>query len=284
MAQVNTDDSPVQLEKGQMRVVDITDLSLPEGKREAINPDADAWAVAIPPPDGVYLVRLFFGREAFQIPETDWEGKKIEANDIFYKSNLECKIEENSVAELNGRILFAQVSSYIGAGKEISTMAGLIRKMGPKVPKDVTHLELCRLFKKVVGQEPRIYVEGEWRAWDKYKEQNVAASMAKFPLIEGTKQYSHIIRNSKGEEVAAKWKPTKWYGLKEYKVILEQEQERRKRALSGGRASSGTGAGKQEVVSNGGGFVDMVPAAVATATAAAPPVASTIDEDFIIDE
>jgi hypothetical protein len=255
----------------ELKAIDINDTSLPEGKEDTLNADADAWGRSCPPPDGVYEVRLFESKTPYQIGETDDGG-------VFYKANLECSILQEG--EWKDTKVFANVSTFISQGKEISTMAAIIRKCIPSgnpIPPKATPLQILRLFRKVVGQQPRLYCQGEWKAWDKYKEDWIVVGMARFPKL-GEGKYNHLVRDSKGNEVAANFKVNRWFGIKEYKALLEAEKLRKAKGgaqVQQTRQANGTSGG--EVV---GGFqaVDL------NSNTSAPASVGMADSDFVIDE
>jgi hypothetical protein len=255
----------------ELKTIDINDTSLPEGKEETINPSADAWERACPPPDGVYLVKIHESKIAYQQGKTD-DGE------YYYVANIECKIQDNE--EWKDVIIFGKVSTYIGAGKEISTMAGLIVKFGVKVQSNVTHLALVKLLKKVLAKEPKLYVEGEWKAWDMPANQWIKQGMKTFPKLEAG-GFNHVVRDSKGGTVTAKFKPVKWWALKDYRDFIEKEKVRKAQQKSNqtaqGSQGSSTSKANGEVVEN---FQE-----VPNAGGAIPNKSSNvIDEDFVIEE
>jgi hypothetical protein len=266
----------------ELKSIDINDTSLRDGKTEDINPDADAWGRPAPPPDGVYKVKLFLAKQAFQLGQiAAKEGEKIDPANIYYVGNLECKIQEDE--KWKDSVVFGKVSTYIGAGKEINTMAGMIRKFGMVVPNKITHLELTRLFHKCLKKEPSLYCEGEWKAWDTHKEEWIKVGMKNFSKKEDGSGYNHVIRNSKGEQVNAGFKINRWYGLKEYRQMMEREIARKTQGgginLSGG---ANMGGGKKEVV--GEEFADIETSQSLQVAAVGNKKAQVQDDDFVLDE
>lgn len=263
----------------ELKTIDINDTSLPEGKEVEINPDADAWENPQPPPDGIYKFKLFGARNAFQM------GKTEDGGDVYYQVNLECKlISENK--DLDGRTIFGKVNTLIGQGKEISTMAGLIRKMGPTVPSKITPKQLLQLFKRVLSKEPSLYAEGEWAAWDMKKGEWIKRGMKHFPKVEGKNGFHHVVRDSQGNNISAKWKIVKWWGIKEYKEMMEKE-EARKRQSQGRSAtqSQATIAPKSEEVHGGGEFAEMKTNSMAAgASGSSQSNVNVEDGDFVIDD
>jgi hypothetical protein len=253
----------------ELKTIDINDTSLPEGKEETINPSADAWERACPPPDGVYLVKLHEAKTAYQ------QGK-TEDGEFYYVANIECRIQENE--EWKDVIIFGKVSTYIGAGKEISTMAGLIVKFGVKIQPNVTHLALVKLLKKVLAKEPKLYVEGEWKAWDMPAGQWIKQGMKTFPKLDAG-GYNHVVRDSKGGIVTAKWKPVKWWKLQDYREFMEKEKARKGQLKSNqtaqAQANQSAGKANGEVAEN---FQEVANTGVTTKTT------NVVDDDFVIEE
>lgn len=254
----------------ELKTIDINDSSLPDGAEVEMNLDADAWESACPPPDGTYKLKLFEARNAYQMGMTD-------DKEVYYVVNLECKIQSDN-KDLQDRTVFAKVSTLVSQGKEISTVVGLIRKMGPNLPTKLTPKQQIQLFKRVLGKEPSLYATGEWAAWDMDKGAWIAREMKKFPKMENGKGYHHVVRDSKGNQVTAKWKVVKWLGIKEYKDMLEKEDARKKQQGSSGSSSKSNSGGASEAV---GDFQEM--------KVAQPPQqqqqATTVkEEDFVIEE
>lgn len=272
------DDDKKEKDFKELKPIDINDMSLADGRREEINPDADAWAVAAPPPDGIYMVQLFPSRKAWEQGETEEED--VKERRMFVRANLDLKIQEDK--DWKDSIIFANVSTLISAGKEISTMAGLIRKFGPvKIPNQITPLETARLLARCLKQEPKLYVEGEWKAWDNGNKEWFKQGMKTFPLIEGTKRHNHVVRDAKGNVFTAKFKVTHWYGLKEYKQMLEAAAQRK-----GGLSAPATQGVRQpeQVIdgASGGGFAEM-PVSGRQQDSAQQTRQQPAEEEFLLD-
>lgn len=254
----------------ELKTIDINDSSLPEGKEIEIDPNADAWGVACPPPDGVYKLALFEARVPYQMGEND-------DKEIYYTANLECKIISDN-PELKDRTIFGKVSTYVAQGKEVSTIVGMIKKIGPTiaVPTKITPKQQLQLFKRILAKNPTLYCEGEWAAWDMKKSEWIKRGMKNFPMSEDKKSYIHTVRDSKGNIVNAKWKPVKWYGLKEYREMLEKEEARKRQAQQGAsKPANASASGGGEAV---GDFQEMKTNAVP------PPTTNVTNDDFVIEE
>jgi len=259
----------------ELKTIDINDSSLPEGKEVEIDPNADAWGVACPLPDGIYKLKLFEARNPYQMGKTD-DG------DIYYTANLECRVQSDN-SDLKDRIVFGKASTYVAQGKEVSTIVGLIKKIGPTivVPTKITPKQQLQLFRRVLAKEPTLYCEGEWAAWDMPKSEWIKRGMKNFPKHEDGKSFNHSVRDSKGNTVNAKWKVVKWYGLKEYKEMLEKE-EARKRQFQGQGQGQGQGVKQTSNIANikqdeVGDFQEIK-------TNALPLPIVVKDDDFVIEE
>lgn len=220
----------------ELKTIDINDTSLPEGDEVDINPDADAWEQAAPPPDGMYKCKVFLGKQGFQQGELD-DDSLTKAQRVFYKCNLVLKIQDNE--KWKDVSVFYNVSTYLSAGREISTMLGLIKKTGVNIQPKTTPLAQCKLLRKVLGKEPQLYFKGEWRAYDMSKQENIKAGMKNFPKTEDGKGFFHIVKDSKGNSVSAKWKVDKVFGLKEWREQLERQS---KQQQAGGGSKTNTAA------------------------------------------
>lgn len=244
------------------KTIDINDTNLLDGDEQEINVNADAWDSPAPPPDGVYKIKLFLAKQGFQ---TD---KQKDTEELFYIANLVLKIQDEG--KWKDTAIFYKVNTLISAGKEISTMAGLIRKTGLEVPSKVTPLALSRTLAKVIKKEAALYVRGEWRAWDMSKGEWIKQGMKQFPKNEDGKGFSHIIKDSKGGSVAAKLKVDKVFGLKEYREQLERESKNKKPAAN-------TNAAANSNKKDEDGFKEVT-------TTTSNRAATNNDEDLVLDE
>jgi hypothetical protein len=246
--------------ENKFKPIDINDTSLPEGEAVEFNADADAWEQAAPPPDGVYLCKVLLAKQGFE------QGKIDDTGEIFYRVNLALKIQDNE--KWADRTIFYRLSTYISAGREISTVLGFIRKTGVEV-KDakITPLAQMKLLKKILIKEPKLYFKGEWKAWDKATEDWAKSGMKNFPKSEDGKTYNHIIKVSKGATAVAGFKVDRCYGLKEYRAQMEREAALKKQQQStqpktNSSAASASGDGDFKPVTN----------------------ASIDEQDFVLDE
>lgn len=275
------DDDTKQTERAELKTIDINNTSLLEGEEQEINPNADAWDQPAPPPDGVYLCKVFLAKQGFQVGMLDDESLTKEQR-TFYRANLVLKIlDEGKWKDLN---IFYNVSTFISAGKEISTMLGMIRKTGVEIKdKKVTPLAQVKLLGKVIKLEPKLYFKGEWKAWDQDKEEWIKVGMKNFPKTEDGKGFSHIVRNSKGAPVTAKFKVDRVFGLKEYREQLEREAKV-KQGLKPGATGAQNKAGAAGATASGGSKKKEVEVVEGNFETINNTSASVGDEELVLDE
>jgi hypothetical protein len=268
MAQVDDDEvTNTSTTTFDLKSIDLNDSSLPEGKEYDINPQADAWERACPPPDGILLVQLFEARQPYQTGKTD-DGE------VFYKASLQCKIQTEG--EYHNTFIFPSLTTLISPGKEISTVVGLMAKAGLKnIPSKITPKKSMEMLRKVISMAPSLYCEGEWAAWDNNKKEWIKRGMKNFPRLDNG-GYNHLVRDSKGVQVAAKFKVTRWYGKKEYALMVEKEMQRKQ----GNKTNVKAGGERGEAI---GAFNEIEkPVQQARINAVAQQIVK--DEDFILDE
>lgn len=199
--------------------IDINSLDrLKKGVAVAINQDADAWVAIDPPPAGYFTL----------VPAITKDGiKGIERTEsvpesMFFKINLELKIQHTD-REINGSTLFANVSTYIGRGKELSTALGIILKSNkrPKqLPNPISDVEQVILINKWLKNQPLLYGYCDWQAWSKEQQKVVRKGMENFPQDEEGK-YSGTIE-VEGESITATMKVVNFVTPGEYKKVQEE--------------------------------------------------------------
>lgn len=207
---MNTQTQKANDRDDKTKPVDLSDNSLKSGVKSKLDPTEDAWSRTAPPPKGDYDIKLFAGGK------DAWRQGLIDENDedsIYYSCNLECKIvSENK--EYDGASLFSTVTTRIGRGKHISTMAGLIKKCGYKVPEEATPLEIARLFKKVLAKEPILRGnECDWEGYSKADSKTIFLSMDDFPEdSEGNKRWrvTRTTKDGSREEIVASLRIKLW--------------------------------------------------------------------------
>jgi len=215
------------------RVVDIfSEKGLPTGKKVKLDASEDAWAFSAPPAAGPQDIKLFLAKEAVTLKPRDKE-KEMDDENSYYSISMEAKIVSDDKT-INNLTVFPYVNTIIGRGKNISTGAGLIVKLGYKLPPEASDYEIAKLLCLAIKKEPIAKVELDWQGYSKILGKNVYNSMTAFPTDkEGS--HMHIVeykhKDGTVEEIRAQLKVVHWYGKG------EQPTERVK-------ATGGAGAGK----------------------------------------
>jgi hypothetical protein len=200
-------------------VVDITSNTLKAGKKSKLDPTEDAWSYSAPPAKGAYSLKVFLAKDAFKQGFFDPQDE----DSVFYEGELECKIVSDKPDE-DGFTVFGRVSTKIGRGKNISTMAGLLVRMGFKIPDEATPLQLARMLKAAIAKEPVLHnCLCDWSGWSKNDEKVIYTSMDDFPEDEeGNPMHEVTITNKDGgrEKIKATLKIREW-GTKAKSTIAE---------------------------------------------------------------
>lgn len=143
----------------EMKQINSLDDLKVSGQVRKLDPTEDAWEFGAPPKKGIYRLKLFPGKDCWRLGQYD---AKDESN-IFVSCNLECRIVSED-PEVNDIPVFCNVSTRVGRRKNISTMMGLIVKLGHKLKTyELTDKQLAKLFEKVLKAEPLIEAEIDWR-------------------------------------------------------------------------------------------------------------------------
>ena len=193
---------------------------LADGPEVQIDPTEDAWEFGAPPARGVYKLKLFLQKDGLKVGLTDAK----DPTSIFIQEALECKIVSDD-PEIDGMTVFGRVNTRIYRGKSISTMAGLIVKMGYKVPTSVSPKKVATLFEMAVKKEPVVEAELDWRGAYSYTDpktgntvwENVYNHYEEFPdepKKPGTKQHRVSVTSKAGgvAEVRAQLQIVRFFG------------------------------------------------------------------------
>ena len=185
-------------------VVDVlVDKSLPTGDKVKLDASEDAWEYAAPAPTGRYSLKLFLAKDGVKLYDDDPNRAAI------YGIAIEAKIVNSHGGEFDGSIVFPRVSTAIRRGKNISTAAGLISKLGYKIPAEADHLTIARLMVQALKKEL------DWKGWSKTDNRNVCNSMEDFPKDEtGNPKWQFEYKTSKSttEDIKAQLNVVHWYG------------------------------------------------------------------------
>ncbi len=177
-----------------------------------IDPEADAWDRPVPPPDGLYRLKLSLGRDGFKGGVNKTKDGKTEQ---YFICNMDVRVVNNP--DWESFPLMAKVTTTIGAGKETNQVATLLGKLGKPQQAKTTALTLCKALANALGKEPELGGYLEWRAWDQDKRGWIACGMKNFPAI-SPGVFNHVVKASKGGEVVAKATPIRWLSLDELKT------------------------------------------------------------------
>jgi len=201
------------------------DLNMMEQEDEllSIDPNADAFAMPAPPPDGEYVMRMTINKNN---SPTGFVGGK-DKNDRAYISAdfLLTVVKEGS--DLNGRTVFDNASTMVMQSSGTCKMAGILKQaLKQDVPRNIGRQELARKFQAALVGEPLIGVEIQWQARSqqadgKYK--TIARGMKKFPPRvddEGNPTgdfHAYVKDPNTQEEVQARAVPIRYFPASEVK-------------------------------------------------------------------
>jgi hypothetical protein len=223
-------DDPVLVSDNKRRVVDIFNDDTPEGTKRKINREEDAFKRVAPPEQGRYSLKL--------MPGIDTVTENVNKQGQFesYTINIEGRVV--NAGENDNAVVFARVSTRYARGKEISTAAALIGKLGYKVPDEASDKQIARMLVTALQKEPIIHNNLlDWKA--SYQTQsgkwvNQFNSMDDFPVDEDG-NHQHIVtvttRDGGREELVAQLYVKEWGGKgttqesTKTTVIVEEEEK-----------------------------------------------------------
>ena len=185
------------------------DKSLPTGEVHKLDTSEDAWAFSAPPKAGAFELKLFLAKEGVKCYDDDKDKEPG------YGIAMEAKIVNSPNGEFDGVVVFPRVATFLGRGKNISTAAGLIHKLGFKVPEEAHQLKIAQLLVQALKREPVTKVELDWRGYSKIEKRNVFRNMEAFPKDKDGEPM-HIVdykaSNGQIEEIRANLDVVHWYG------------------------------------------------------------------------
>jgi hypothetical protein len=202
-------------------VEDLKALQL-DGEVVSLDLTEDAWEYGAPPPgEAVYTGKLFLDKDGIlQGLENEKDPKTV-----YFQFNLIVKIVEG---DYEGVPVYSRVSTRIYRGKNISTMAGLIVKLGFKIPDKLSPKQQALYMQAALKKEPVIKFEIDWRGAYVYKNpkgddeyENVFRHYKDFPEDKenpGTRLHVISVTNKHNggmAEVRAQTQIARFYGMKE---------------------------------------------------------------------
>lgn len=160
--------------KQEPEVIDLNDLSL-ESSEINVDDTADAFAVPPPPPefeqDGKtkkkYLVKLGMS-EQFKVTKR----KSKDGRDYLMMEQLVATVLDEG-GDYDGRKFFDRPMTLVREDTGTSRVAGILKVLGVKFPARTTHVELARLLKEQLLNEPTCCVEITWGAYSAEEEKTV---------------------------------------------------------------------------------------------------------------
>ena len=198
-----------------------------DGPAVSLNLDEDAWSFGAPPPHDVYSLKCFPGKEFIKIGKVNPKDAK---SAIYIVANLECKVVSDN-EEYDGTTAFVRLSTRVGRGKNISTMAGFLVKLGYKetlskavAAGKLTDKLVAQYLEAALKKEPVIKAECDWRG--SYSFTNAKGEeewVNKFnhyeefpenPEKPGTKLHTVMVqgKDKENHEVRAQFQVVKFFG------------------------------------------------------------------------
>jgi hypothetical protein len=133
-----------------------------------INPDADAYAILPPLPDGKWRAK------AKQVDIKDDKGQlqryavfsraKMENGKPFFATNVEFGVIDHAWSFDGVKLTEYWVKTLVDARKGTSQAATLIGKLGGKAPASATQKQMIDLLLTTLAAEPELVIETAWSA------------------------------------------------------------------------------------------------------------------------
>ncbi len=212
---IKSDTEEKEGKQSEGRVVDILqDKNLPAGEKRKHDVSEDAWEFSAPPPAGRYSIKLHPAKDAVTIYDKDRQGNEM--NPI-YSIAIEGEIVNSPSGEYDKVRVFPRVSTAVGRGKNISTAAGLLAKLGftKALENELEDKSLAVLVMKALMKEVVTDVEIDWQAYSKEDKRVAYRGMHKFPQ-DANGQPMHIVdyktKAGQIEEIRPSLEVTHWYG------------------------------------------------------------------------
>jgi hypothetical protein len=213
MAQVNTSGTKAV-------TIDFNDKStfVAKGKVSKLDPTADSFEQGKPAAMGTYNLKLTAGKDGIQADKIDPE-KDFSDDNVYYKANMECVIQDSKDGLYDGLRVFPTVTTRLGRGKMLSTMADMIVRcgFGKHLKEEMTDFDVAALFNKVLAKEPVLKgVECDWEGGYKASDgswKNVFKTMTDFPVDPKGGHLAVVMvkdHNRQNQEVKAQLKVKKW--------------------------------------------------------------------------
>lgn len=232
-----TTDAQDEVKKSEGVTVDLLqDKTLPTGEKRKHDVSEDAWARSAPPKAARFSLKLHLAKDPVTMYKDD-EGKRPP----IYNIAIEAKIVNSKDGEYDNVTVFPRVSTAVGRGKNISTAAGLLAKLGysKNLENEIDDKSLGVLVVKALQKEPILDAEVDWQAYSKEDKRVVYRGMHKFPQdADGEPMYvvDYMTKAKVMEEINASLEVVHWYG---------KGEESKPKANAAGASGGGGGKGVQ---------------------------------------
>jgi hypothetical protein len=128
-----------------------------DGEELQMDLTEDPYEFGAPPQgDTVYDFKLFLDKDGIKQGLEDQKDPRS----VYFQFSLIAKIVEG---EYEGTPVYTNVSTRIWRGKNISTMAGLVVRLGYKIPDKLTPKKLATYLEAILKKEPMVKGELDWR-------------------------------------------------------------------------------------------------------------------------
>lgn len=188
---------------------------LPRGAATPIDTKDDPWEAG-KPPYGWFLVKLYPAtNDPYLMGYREYnEDKTPKESTVWYMTNNELRIQ-NKDSEFVGASVFARLSTMVGWGNSISTMAAVIArsKWADKLKPEMAPAEVVALFTAIQKREPAFWVFVDWKGYSSEDKKNVFPTYDTFPNDGKGGKHNLVIRTAKNgiqEQIRARAEVTAW--------------------------------------------------------------------------
>ena len=222
----NMDNSNSDSKKKEPKVVDPQlllkgDSSLPKGESRKLDSTQanDAWSFGAPPDKGRYDLRPSLGKDGLSVDETD-------PTEPHYLFSIESRIVSDD-KDVDNIPVFSYLSTKIGRGKDISTAAAFLVKLGFKLPNEANDLTIAQMLLTALKKEKVLRSNlVDWKTGYRDPKNdrwvNVFSSQENFPK-DGDGTYKHKFTHTQsGNELTAQLYVAEWGDVKAENVKVDK--------------------------------------------------------------
>jgi hypothetical protein len=202
-------------------------FAAPDGETRELDLKEDAWAQSPLPPHDIYAVRCMLAKDGIRYLKADEQYK---GSPECYSINIEVRIWNEQDPDVHMYPCFATVKTSFGRGKNISTAAGMVKKLGFKCPEKISDKKLVETLFECLKSEKNIFAEIDWSGSYDPGDKNsrwpvVASTMTDFPRNPDTGLYMSHMKTTKKDGspvlVNGKLNVVKFISRPEYKEMSE---------------------------------------------------------------